>query len=97
MDSGQPARGLDAVQLRHGDVHDDHVGMQFLGQLHGFAAVAGLAHDLHVGLRGEDHAEALAHQRVIVGEQNSIMSCDLVTLRERRPHFDGHARRPVWM
>jgi hypothetical protein len=32
------------VQHRHGHVHQDHVGVQFLGQLHCFVTVGRLAH-----------------------------------------------------
>ena len=81
---GQAARGLDAVQLGHGDVHHHHVGLQFLGQFHGFAAVAGLAHDLHVGLRAQDHLESLAHHGVVVSQQDA----DAFHVRMRHPHFN---------
>ena len=67
----QAARGLDAVQLRHGHVHHHDVGLQLLGQFDGFAAVARFAHDLHVGLRAQDHLEALAHHGVVVSQQDA--------------------------
>ena len=35
------------------------------------APVAGLAHDFHIGLLGQDHLEALAHYRVIVSQQDA--------------------------
>ncbi len=80
----QAARGFDAVQLRHGDVHDHDVGLQAFGQFHGFAAVAGLADDLHVGLRAQDHFEALAHHGVIVSEQDA----NCVSSLQGHPHFN---------
>ena len=67
----QAARGLDAVQLGHGDVHHHDVGLQLLGQFDGFAAVGGLADDLHIGLRAEDHLEALADHGVVVSQQDA--------------------------
>jgi len=33
--------------------------------------VAGLAHDLDVGLGAQDHAQAVAHEALIVGEQDA--------------------------
>ena len=41
-------------------------GLQFFGQFDGFAAVARLAHDLHIRLRAQDQLESLAHHRVVV-------------------------------
>jgi hypothetical protein len=69
--SGEPAGGLDAVQLGHRDVHDDDVGLQLLGQPDGFPAVAGLAGDLHVGLRLQDHPKAVTDHGVIVSQQDA--------------------------
>ena len=43
-------RGIDAVQDRHVDVDDDHVGLQLAGQLDCFAAVTGFAADLEGGV-----------------------------------------------
>ena len=61
------ARGFHAVDLRHGDIHDDHVRPQLLGEAHGFRAFAGFAHHLHVGFLVDDELEALADHRVIIG------------------------------
>ena len=66
--SGQAARGLNTIQFRHGDVHDHDVRVQLFGEFHRLLPVACLAHDLHVGLRFQDHPKALAHQGVIVGQ-----------------------------
>ena len=38
------ARRVDAVAHRHADVHEHHVGTQFLGKVHRLLAVARLAH-----------------------------------------------------
>ena len=65
------ARGLDAVQLRHGDIHHHHVGLQLGGQFQRLAAIAGLADDLHIGLLGKDHLEPPPHHRVVVSQQNA--------------------------
>jgi hypothetical protein len=38
------------AQLRHRDIHDDDIGPQRSGLIHGLAAIAGFGHDLHVVL-----------------------------------------------
>ena len=59
---GQFARGLEAIDARHHDVHQDQVGLQFARQAQAFAAVDGgcgaeavllerLLHDVNVGRR----------------------------------------------
>ena len=40
------------------------------GGVHRFEAVGGLAHDLDVRLRLQDHAKAGAHHRLVVGDQD---------------------------
>ena len=42
------ARGLEAVHLRHPDVHEHHVRLQLLRQGNGLGSVACLAHNRHV-------------------------------------------------
>ncbi len=61
--------GIDAVQLRHGNIHDDDVGRELLGEANGFAAVASFADhfDGRVGL--EQELKALADHAVIVGDE----------------------------
>jgi hypothetical protein len=68
---GDLARGGEAVQLRHADVHEHHVGAQRAGQLDRLAAVPSLAHDLHVLLRVEQRAEAGADETLVVGEEDA--------------------------
>src|SRR5205807_792801 len=48
-----------------------HVGLQLLGQLDGFAAIARLADDLHIALQRQDEPETLAHHRVIISQQDT--------------------------
>jgi hypothetical protein len=66
-----PARRLDPVHVGHADVHQHDVGALALGQRDGLGAVAGLADDLHVLLGVEDHAEAAAHERLVVGDHHA--------------------------
>ena len=46
-------RGLDAVQLGHDQIHQDHVRFQGLRLGHSLFAVGSLADDLHTLLFGE--------------------------------------------
>ena len=64
-----PAGGLDAVQNRHADVHEHHVGPEPPGGCNRVLAVAGLPH--HGGLRLvlQDLAQADPDQRLVVGDQ----------------------------
>ena len=61
-------RGLEAVEQRHRDVHDDDVGPE-RGQLHRLPAVVGFADDLDLAVGKEQGAQALADDRVVVGQQ----------------------------
>ena len=65
------AGSFHAVQFGHGNVHDDHVRLQFFGQIHGFPSVARLTDDFHIGLRRQDHLESLPHHRVIVSQHDA--------------------------
>ena len=64
----------------------------------GLAAVAGFADDLHVGLRAEDHLEALADHRVIVSQQDSdAFHCGsglALQLEHPRPGASGSSASP---
>ncbi len=44
--------------------------LEFLGELDGLAAGLGFAHHVDVGFGGQEGAEALADDGVVVGEQN---------------------------
>ena len=62
--------GLDPVEDGHAHVHEHDVGPVELDQAHGVGAVGGLADDLEVVLGLEDHAEPLAQQRLVVGQDD---------------------------
>ncbi len=69
-----PRRGdapgrLDPVHRGHPHVHQHDVGRELGRQGDRGGAVAGLADDLQVLLRVEDHAEAEADQLLVVGQQ----------------------------
>ena len=66
----QVARGLEPVELGHPDVHQHEVRRELARALQRLAPVGGLADHLEVGLRVEDHPQAAAHERLIVGDQD---------------------------
>ena len=63
-------RRLDAVQLRHGDIHDHHVRMQLQRQAYCLPSVCGIPDNTDVGLRLQQNAQAVAHHGVIVCQKD---------------------------
>ena len=63
------AGGGDAVDVAHADVHDHDGRAAALGEHDGGLAVAGLADDADVRLARERHAQTLANDLVVVGDQ----------------------------
>ena len=68
---GDGPRRLDAVEHRHAHVHQDDVGAVELDEADGVGAVGRLAHDLDAVLGLEDHAEPLAQQGLVVGQDDA--------------------------
>jgi hypothetical protein len=66
--SSDLAGRLDAVDLRHLDVHEHHLRPLRPGQLNRVATVGGHTDHLDTGLGVEQHAEAGAHQSAVVRE-----------------------------
>ncbi len=62
---------LEPVELRHPDVHQDHVRIEAVGLLHGLEPVARLGDDVDVLLAGEQHAKAGANHRLVVGDEHT--------------------------
>ena len=62
--------GFQAVEQRHGDVHQHHFGAEFFGQRDRLAAVLRFADDFKIVFEFEHLAETLAHDHVIFGEQD---------------------------
>ena len=84
----QLGRGREAVHHRHPDVHQHDVGAAARTTASAFAAVGGLADDLEVGLRVDQHADAGAEQRLIVDEHDADRRAFTRTRapdRQRRP------------
>ena len=68
------AGGLDAVQLRKGDVHDDDVRMDPLDELRRAATVSRLADDLDLLVGLEQTPQTLSHDGVVVNQEDSNLS-----------------------
>ena len=84
-------RRLEPVHLRHPDVHEDDVGTLERHQVDGFGAVRGLADDLDVVGRSQQHGEAAAHQRLVVGDRRrGSLRC---SVRKRRTAPRSRRRR----
>jgi hypothetical protein len=66
-----PGRRLQPVQLRHPDVHQDHVRPVRPHRRDGLKPVPGLGHDLDVVLVVEHHAEPAPDQRLIVDDHDA--------------------------
>jgi hypothetical protein len=66
----QLARGGDAVEVRHADVHEDDVRLQHARAVQGVAPVARLANHRDRIVAREDRPQAGAHQAVVVDEQD---------------------------
>jgi hypothetical protein len=60
---------LTPVEDRHAQVHQHHVGLERGGAVDRLTAVGGLPRDLELAAGLEDAPEAVAHRRVIVGDQ----------------------------
>ena len=65
------AGGIEAIQVRHPDIHDDDVGLELFGLCDGFTAGGGLAADFPTGMDLDEVAETASDDFVIVGEEDS--------------------------
>jgi hypothetical protein len=66
-----PPGGLEAVDARHADVHEHDIGAISAREFQCGASVFHVGGDLDVALRLEDHAQAAAHERFVVGDQDT--------------------------
>ena len=62
---------LDSIQVRHADIHHDHVRFQLVGQGHGLPAIVGLSDHEELGMLLDDQAQTAAHQAVVVGQKHA--------------------------
>ena len=63
--------GFQSVEQRHGDVHHDHGGTKFAGELHGLAAGFGFADHFNIGFVFQQGPKTLADNLVVFRQQNS--------------------------
>ena len=62
--------GVNPVHVRHGHVHDHHVGVELLDQPDRLAAVFRLGDHLHAGLFFDQRLEPVPDDLVVIGKQN---------------------------
>ena len=60
-----------AIQVGHAQIEQQHVRIQFLDLVQDLAAVGGFAHHLKVLLQAEELFQAVADDRMVVGNQYS--------------------------
>src|SRR5271156_3065680 len=63
--------GGEAVHGGHGNVQEDHVGLQLGGFYYGVAAVFGFAADLPFGMKLEEHFQAGAYGQAVVCDEDA--------------------------
>lgn len=71
VSGGDDAAGrLDAVEAGHADVHQGDVRVEFGRHADRLGAVGRFAHDRHVVLALQEHAEAEALERLVVDDEH---------------------------
>jgi len=58
---------IDPVELRHSNVHHDHIGAELLGHADGFTSIGRLPDNFDVGIGLQEKPETLADDTMIVG------------------------------
>jgi hypothetical protein len=72
--------GLEAIQVRHRDVHDDHVWVQRLRLPDRIGAVGRFADHFHVSLGIDHHLETLANGLMVFSEQYPQLAHEILLL-----------------
>src|SRR6267154_1138896 len=67
---GNLPRGLNSTHLRHGDVHEDHVGIELLSLVDGILSVDGLSHKLPLWPSLQNSTDSLPDHFMVVHNQN---------------------------
>ena len=89
---GEDAPGrLEPVELGHADVHQDDGRVEARRLLDRLEAVARLGHDLDVLLVGEQHPEAGADHRLVVGDEHADRHAPVAAEREARAEDEAAA------
>src|SRR5680860_26669 len=71
----QPFDHRETVASGHAQVEDHHVRNMLFVQGNRRLAIAGLGHDLHIGLLIDDRDQAFPHHGMIVRENNASLEC----------------------
>ena len=69
--SRQPPGRLDAVEVRHADVHDDDIRSQSKERFDSLSAVGCLPYHLEIRLGIDDHPQAATDERLVVDQENT--------------------------
>src|SRR5260370_37693759 len=62
---------LDAIDARHGDVHQDYFWLEFIGKEDGFVAIACFAAKLPFGKRLQDGLDTSANESMVINDQDT--------------------------
>jgi hypothetical protein len=65
------SRGLEPVEHGHADVHEHHMREDSPGEVHCFAAVAGLARNLHLLLARYQRGETGTNGGLVIGDEDA--------------------------
>lgn len=68
--SADLASGIEPIEVGHGDIEGDDVGLEFGGLLDTLATVASLSYDIDVFVAAENIDEGIAHHLMVVDDEN---------------------------
>ena len=63
-------RRIQPIHARHGAIHHNHLGVQFLGKFDCLGAIGGLTDNRNIGFIFQDAPEAATDEAVVVHQQN---------------------------
>ena len=63
------SRGLNAIHVRHDQIHQHDIGFFLQGQFNGFTAILGLSDDFDIVMQCEQRCYSASDDRVVVGKQ----------------------------
>ena len=86
------ACGLEAVHLRHRDVEDDDIGVEFRRFGHRFASGRRFAADNPLGIRLEEDAHTLSHDFVIIRDEDLSHGAKSMNFGTNRRDFQWVSR-----
>src|SRR5579859_2932721 len=88
MDVVDALRGLEPVQARHCDVHENDIRLQIAHQTQRLAAITSLRHYLHLRQVRNQRGEPGPHQGVVISDEDAharLLPCFLVESSYQRP------------